>query len=148
MADLPKERLRADLPPFSNVGVDYFGPFETKRGRSQVKRYGVIFTCMTSRAVHLEMAHSLNTDSCIDALRRFIARRGQVLHIRSDNGTNLVGAKRVTEFTFRMEPKQNPEGNSVDIQSSISFTSWGSMGETHSNGEADLMLYFTTTHPG
>lgn len=38
MADLPKERLRADLPPFSNVGIDYFGPFETKRGRSQVKR--------------------------------------------------------------------------------------------------------------
>lgn len=94
MADLPKERLQADLPPFSNVGVDYFGPFMTKRGRGQVKRYGVIFTCMTSRAVHLEMAHSLTTDSCIDALRRFIARRGQVLHIRSDNGTNLVGAKR------------------------------------------------------
>ncbi len=94
MADLPKERLQADLPPFSNVGVDYFGPFETKRGRSQVQRYGVIFTCITSRAVHLEMAHSLTTDSCIDALRWFIARRGQVMHIRSDNGTNLVGAKR------------------------------------------------------
>ena len=94
MADLPKERLEADLPPFSNVGVDYFGPFETKRGRSLVKRYGVIFTCMSSRAVHLEMAHSLDTDSCIHALRRFISRRGQVTCIRSDNGTNLVGAKR------------------------------------------------------
>ncbi len=93
MADLPKERLQADLPLFSNVGVDYFGPFEIKRGRSQVKRYGVVFTCMTSRAIHLEMAHSLTTDSCIDALRQFIARRGQVMHIRSDNGTNLVGAK-------------------------------------------------------
>ncbi len=69
MADLPKERLQADFPPFSYVGVDYFGPFETKRGRSQVKRYGVVFTCMTSRAIHLEMANSLNTDSCIDALR-------------------------------------------------------------------------------
>ncbi|XP_063044225.1 uncharacterized protein LOC134438561 [Engraulis encrasicolus] len=94
MADLPKERLRADLPPFSNVGVDYFGPFETRRGRGLVKRYGVIFTCMSSRAVHLEMAHTLDTDSCINALRRFISRRGQVTHIRSDNGTNLVGAKK------------------------------------------------------
>ena len=46
MADLPKVRLRADLPPFSNVGVDYFGPFEVRRGRSLVKRYGVLFTCM------------------------------------------------------------------------------------------------------
>ncbi|KAL2092789.1 hypothetical protein ACEWY4_012587 [Coilia grayii] len=94
MADLPKERLTADLPPFSNVGVDYFGPFETKRGRSLVKRYGVIFTYMSTRAVHLEMAHTLDTDSCINALRRFISRRGQVTHIRSDNGTNLVGAKK------------------------------------------------------
>lgn len=92
MADLPKERVLPDLPPFTNVGLDYFGPFEVRRGRSQVKRYGVLFTCMSSRAVHLEVAYSLDTDSCIHALRRFICRRGQVKHIRSDNGTNLVGA--------------------------------------------------------
>ena len=94
MADLPKERLQADLPPFTNVGIDYFGPFEVKRGRSLIKRYGVIFTCMASRAVHLEMAYSLDTSSCIDAIRRFISRRGQVAHIKSDNGTNFVGAER------------------------------------------------------
>lgn len=39
MSDLPKDRLEAHLPPFTNVGVDYFGP---KRGRSKVKRYGVL----------------------------------------------------------------------------------------------------------
>lgn len=93
MADLPEERVVPDLPPF-NVGVDYFGLVDVKRGRNTVKRYGVVFTCMTSRAVHLEVAYSLDTDSCINALRRFISRRGQVVHMRSDNGTNFVGAER------------------------------------------------------
>ena len=94
MADLPKERIVPDLPPFTNVGVDYFGPVEIKRGRATCKRYGVLFTCMASRAVHLEVAHSLETDACINAIRRFISRRGQVVSLRSDNGTNFIGAKR------------------------------------------------------
>ena len=94
MADLPTDRTRPDAAPFATTGVDYFGPFEVKRGRGVVKRYGVIFTCLTSRAVHLEMAHSLDTDSCINAIRRFVARRGPVHKMRSDNGTNLVGADR------------------------------------------------------
>ena len=78
MADMPKERISPDLPPFTNVGVAYFGPIEVKRGRAIVKRYRVIFTCMASRAVHLEIAYSLDTDSCSNAIRRFTCRRGQV----------------------------------------------------------------------
>ncbi len=69
--------------------MDYFGPIDVKRGRSVVKIYGVMFTCMTSRAVHLEVAYSLDTNSCINCIRRFMCRRGQVLHLRSDNGTNF-----------------------------------------------------------
>lgn len=102
MANLPPDRLLPDHPPFTNVGVDYFGPFEAKRGRVQVKRYGVLFTCLTVRAVHLEIAHSLDTDSCINAMRRFIARRGQVEVMRSDNGTNLVA----TEHEIRQAMKE------------------------------------------
>lgn len=94
MADLPKERILPDLPPFTNTGVDYFGPVEVKNGRITSKRYGVLFTCMASRAIHLEVANSLETDACINALRRFISRRGQVTHLRSDNGTNFIGAQR------------------------------------------------------
>ncbi|KAI2645449.1 Pro-Pol polyprotein [Labeo rohita] len=94
MADLPIDRLTPDLPPFSHVGVDYFGPIEVRRGRSTVKRYGVMFTCLTSRAVHLEVAHTLDTDSCVNAFRRFISRRGQVKELRSDNGTNLIAAEK------------------------------------------------------
>lgn len=94
MADLPLDRITPDKPPFTNVGVDFFGPFEVKRARSHAKRYGVIFTCLTTRAIHIEVAHSLDTDSCINALRRFICRRGQVSIMRSDNGTNFVSAER------------------------------------------------------
>lgn len=93
-ANLPQDRVTPDEPPFTNVGVDYFGPFEVKLRRSHVKRYGVIFTCLSTRAVHLEVASSLDTNSYINVLRRFIARLGQVKMIRSDNGTNFVGAER------------------------------------------------------
>ncbi|XP_023192317.1 uncharacterized protein LOC111609249 isoform X1 [Xiphophorus maculatus] len=94
MADLPEERVLPATAPFTNVGVDYFGPISVKRGRSLLKRYGVLFTCFTSRAVHLEIAYTLDTDSCINAVRRFICRRGPVSTIRSDNATNFVGANR------------------------------------------------------
>ncbi|XP_074649414.1 uncharacterized protein LOC141904651 [Tubulanus polymorphus] len=94
MSDLPEDRVTPNLPPFTNVGIDCFGPFLVKRGRAQVKRYGCLFTCLTCRAIHIEVCHSLSTDSFICALRRFICRRGNPLRIRSDNGTNFVGGQR------------------------------------------------------
>ena len=93
MADLPSEHLPHKRPPFTFVGIDYFGPLLTKQKRSQVKCYGCLFTCLASQAVHLEIAHSLNTDSLIDALRRFIARRGIPEFIRSNNGANVSGGE-------------------------------------------------------
>ncbi|XP_071950072.1 uncharacterized protein [Antedon mediterranea] len=89
MSDLPADRVKS-TPPFTNIGVDCFGPFYVRQGRSSVKRYGIIFTCLTVRAVHLELSSSLDTTSFINALRRFIARRGTPVEIRSDNGGNFV----------------------------------------------------------
>ena len=94
MADLPSDRITPDNPPFTYTGVDCFGPFYVKRGRSQVKRYGCLFTCLTMRAIHLEVLHSMDADSFINAVMRFTARRGVPKVIRSDNGTNFVGGNK------------------------------------------------------
>lgn len=102
MADLPAARITPDKPPFTNTGIDYFGPFLVKLKRSLVKRYGVIFTCLAVRAVHIEVASSLETDTFILALRRFIARRGQVKGIYSDNGTNLAGGERELRESIKL----------------------------------------------
>ena len=89
MADLPPRQVTPDKPPFTCVRIGDFGPFLIRQRRSQVKRYGAIFTCLALRAVHLETSHSLDTDSFVLALRRFIARRAQVKEIRSKNCSNL-----------------------------------------------------------
>lgn len=102
MASLPIDRVTPDNPPFSYVGVDYFGPFMVKRGRSVEKRYGCLFTCLSIRAIHIEVVHSLDTDSFIFALQRFMARRGKPLELRSDNGTNFVGAEAVLRATISL----------------------------------------------
>ena len=94
MANLPDNRVTPLEPPFSYVGVDCFGPLDVCWGRSTVKWYGVLFTCLSIWTIHIEVAHSLDTDSFIDALRRCIAWRGQTLLMRSDNGGNFVKAKR------------------------------------------------------
>ena len=98
MANLPKERLLIYGKPFASTGVDYFGPFlikhsrTTRRNQALTKRYGVVYTCLTTRAIYLELAGDLSTDSFILSLRRFISRRSHVKIMKSDNGTDFAGA--------------------------------------------------------
>ncbi|XP_055550574.1 uncharacterized protein LOC129733051 [Wyeomyia smithii] len=92
MAPLPAARLQAFTRPFSYVGVDFFGPIAVRVNRSINKRWIALFTCMTTRAVHLEVVHTLTTESCKMAIRRFIGRRGAPVEVRSDRGTNFVGS--------------------------------------------------------
>ncbi len=94
MAPLPEVRVTPHVPPFSYIGIDYYGPMYVKQGRSHVKRYGCLITCLSSRAIHLEIAHTLDTNSFLAALHRFISRRGRPLIIFSDNGTNFVSGER------------------------------------------------------
>ena len=87
-ADLPRERVEKIDFPFTYVGVDYFGPIEVKYMRKTSKRWVCVFTCLSTRAIHLEMVYSLDTDSCRSAVSLFIARRGHPSTIWSHNGTS------------------------------------------------------------
>ena len=99
MENLPADRLSEERP-FTYCGVDMFGPFLVKDGRMIQKRYGAMFTCLSSRAVHIEVTSNLTIDSFIQALRRLIRRRGNVRMIRSENGTKFVGASIELKKTF------------------------------------------------
>ena len=92
MADLPRERVEKVEFPFTYVGVEYFGPIEVKHMRKTSKRWVCVFICLLTRAIHLEMVYSLDTDSCRSAVMRFTARIGHPSIIWSDNGTNFVRA--------------------------------------------------------
>ncbi|KAL0151370.1 hypothetical protein M9458_053364 [Cirrhinus mrigala] len=94
MSDLPCARLQLYKPAFHSCGMDCFGPFLIKIGRGTEKRWGVLFKCLTTRAVHLDLLPSLSTDSFLMALRRFIARRGTPARLWSDQGTNFRGGER------------------------------------------------------
>ncbi|XP_055591272.1 uncharacterized protein LOC129743311 [Uranotaenia lowii] len=101
MAPLPKQRMAVGAEAFSYVGLDYFGPLEVSIGRRREKRWVALFTCMTTRAVHLEVAYNLTTESCKMAVRRFVRRRRSPIEIFSDNGTNFVGASRELALQIR-----------------------------------------------
>ena len=101
MADLPECRL-APFTPFYYTSCDYFGPCHVKVGRNKTtKYYGVIFTCLNTRAVHLKLAVDYSTMEFIQVLRRFFAMRGQPSFMISDNGTQFVGAERGLKEVIR-----------------------------------------------
>lgn len=94
MGQLPSDRLTPYVRPFSYVGLDYCGPFFVAIGRRREKRWIALFTCLGTRALHLEIALDLSTDAFLICLRNFVNRRGVPIRIRSDNGTNFIGAQK------------------------------------------------------
>ena len=101
MADLPIDRITIGAATFFHTGVDFFGPIQVKVLRSTVKRWGCLFTCLVTRAIHMEVSPSLEADDFINVLERFINRRGEPESIRSDCGTNFKGA--TTELNKEIE---------------------------------------------
>ena len=99
--DLPRERITPRRSPFTYTGVDCFGPFHVRNARKPAKRYGCIFTCMATRAVHIEMLYSLEADSFLNAMTCFMALRGHPERMFSDNGTNFVKAEKDLRSAFK-----------------------------------------------
>lgn len=94
MANLPASRLQPCTPPFMFTSCDYFGPINVKVGRNKTtKHYGVIFTCMNTRAVHCEIAVDASAMEFLQVLRRFFSYRGYPKLMLSDNGLQMVGAE-------------------------------------------------------
>ena len=95
MADRPDIRLAPFTPSFHNTTCDYFGPIVVKIIRNNTaKHYGILFTCLNTRAVHLELVVDCSTMEFLQVLRRFFAIRGSPAVMISDNGTQFVGAEK------------------------------------------------------
>ena len=115
MAELPVERLAYQSPLFTETGVDYFSPFHVTVRRTTEKRRGFIITCLTTRAVHVEIVPSMDASSCVMGVERFVSHRGTPANIWSDNGTNFVGAEKelreniekwnTTNIAVKLDPK-------------------------------------------
>lgn len=110
MADLPSERVNAPFKPFLKTAVDFAGPINIKtstlRAAKIVKAYIAIFVCLATKAMHIEAVSDLTADSFMAALRRFVARRGEITDMYSDNGTNFVKTNRILDELFATEKQQ------------------------------------------
>lgn len=97
MGSLPAGRVTALSRPFEKVGVDFAGPINVKlsRVRRSVigKGYICVFVCFATKAIHLELASDLTTDTYLACLRRLISRRGLPKEIYSDNASTFKGAR-------------------------------------------------------
>ena len=94
MGQIPSLRMAAGFPPFSNTAIEMFGPLHIKLNRKTVKEAQVvIFACMTTRAVHLEIVNDKTADAFLMAFRRFASLRGHPRVCWSDYGTNFVGTQ-------------------------------------------------------
>lgn len=138
MADLPDIRLSPHTPPFFYTSCDYFGPYFVKISRKvKTKVYGVIFTCMNTRAVHLELAVDASTEEFLQVLRRFFCLRGCPSLILSDNGTQMVGAERQLKMMMK-----DWNRNKISDYCGIKGTQWKftTPGSPHQNGVSEALV--------
>lgn len=114
MGDLPPQRVSGFTRPFVSTGINYAGPLQIRESRRRgkihlSKGYVAVFTCFSTKAVHLELVTELTTEAFLAALRRFTARRGICSQLFSDNATNFVGAARELKEVYEFLEKEKNE---------------------------------------
>ena len=90
--DLPTYRIAAEFA-FTKIGLDHAGPLLVKdiyAGGTMYKAYICLFTCASTRNVHLELTPDLGVDALIRCLKRFMARRGVMELVISDNFKTFI----------------------------------------------------------
>lgn len=96
MGSLPADRVNA-CRPFEKVGIDFAGPISVKLSRIrrsvEGKGYILVIVCFVTKAIHLELASDLTTDTFLACLKRFIARRNLPSDIYCDNASTFRGAR-------------------------------------------------------
>ena len=99
MSPWPRSKT-TESSPFTNTGVDYFGPLYVKNGGNRKKVWICLFTCIAVRAVHLEVVEDMTAEHFLEAFRRFIARRGKPNKIISDNAATFKAAKNAIDIAW------------------------------------------------
>jgi hypothetical protein len=114
MASIHPSRLQAWSAVFKETGMDYFGPFIIRGGK---KIWGLLFTCLTTRAVHIEACPNLTVPTWLNAIERFTARRGQPESIRCDRAGTFVGG---SKMLARIEEDQLSEEFCQELEKEVS----------------------------
>ena len=136
MGPLPRIRTRFTYRAFDQTAVDYVGPFSTVQGRGKQlqNRWFCLFTCLATRAVHLELAWGLDTGSFLNAFARFTSRRGVPKEMVSDSGTNFVGAVRCVKNQL-----DNGRIQRATVNDKIKW-SFNPLGDPHFGGTHEVMI--------
>ncbi|XP_068245361.1 uncharacterized protein [Palaemon carinicauda] len=96
MGQISDERM-SPCPAFYHTAVDIFGHFQIKdnvKKRTTGKAYGVIFNCIVTRAVYIDVVDGYDTYSFLKCFRRFTAVHGYPDTVHSDLGSQLVSASK------------------------------------------------------
>lgn len=150
MGDLPGERTSIVKKPFVNTMVDFTGAVyiksSTLRAPKVVKAYIAIFVCMAVKALHIELVSDMTAEAFIAALRRTVARRGQIVQLFSDNGTNFVGANRLLQELSESEKTEFDEKLNGELAKREITWNFSPPGAPHFNGLVEAAVKTTKKH--